>query len=156
MTSEPRQRPSADGSELDELLRRASHAMRHRFAEVLKPWDLSPHQLRALRVIRAREPLHLRELADYLRISPRSVTEVVDALTERELVERAPDPSDRRATTLSMTAAGHQLMADTERAGRADSADFFGRLSAGEQRELAQLLQKLTAGEPDRHHLGRG
>lgn len=131
--------------------------MRHRFAEVLKPWDLSPHQLRALRVIRAKEPLHLRELADQLRISPRSVTEVVDALTERELVERAPDPSDRRATTLWMTEAGHQLMADTERAGRADSADFFGRLTASERRELAELLRKLTAGEPDRPaHLGRG
>lgn len=157
--------PQANGSkagepdtDLGELLRRASHAMRHRFADLLKPWDVSPHQLRALRVIRAKQPLHLRELADQLRISPRSVTEVVDALTERGLVERAPDPSDRRATTLWMTEAGHQLMADTQSAGQADSAEFFGRLTATERRQLARLLEKLTADEPDRPHhphLGR-
>lgn len=142
----------ADGSESDlgELLRRASHVMRHRFADLLRPWDLSPHQLRALRVIRANEPLRLRELADDLRISPRSVTEVVDALTERELAVRAPDPNDRRATTVSTTEAGRQLMADAETAGRADSADFFGRLTAAERRELAALLQKLTADAPQK------
>lgn len=137
--------------DLGELLRRASHAMRHRFAELLKPWDLSPHQLRALRVISSNEPLHLRQLADYLRISPRSVTEVVDALAERELAERAPDPGDRRATTVSTTAAGRQLLCDVERAGQADVGDFFGRLTSAERRDLASLLGKLTADTPDHH-----
>jgi DNA-binding MarR family transcriptional regulator len=153
-------RPGTDEPEPDlgELLRRASHAMRHRFADLLKPWDVSPHQLRALRMIRANEPLRLKELADYLRISPRSVTEVVDALTERGLAERTPDPYDRRATSVSITAAGQQLMADAGNAGRADSAEFFGRLTATERRQLASLLEKLTADEPEhagRPHLGR-
>jgi DNA-binding MarR family transcriptional regulator len=148
MSSEPERRTSADGPDLDELLRRASHAMRHRFADLLKPWDLSPHQLRALRVIRANEPLHLRELADYLRITPRSVTEVVDALTDRMLAERVPDSNDRRATMVSTTEAGRRLMADVGNAGKADSADFFGRLSGAERSELAALLQKLTADTP--------
>lgn len=158
MRGEPAAGTTTDGGsepDLGELLRRASHAMRHRFAELLTPWDLSPHQLRALRVIRANQPLHLRELADYLRISPRSVTEVVDALTERELAERAPDPSDRRATTVSTTAAGRSLLCDVERAGRADAGDFFGQLTASEQRELAALLGKLTAAEPEHSRTGR-
>jgi len=152
MSSEPGHR-ATDGPDPDlgELLRRASHAMRHRFAELLRPWDVSPHQLRALRVILANEPLRLKELADYLRISPRSVNEVVDALTERGLAERTPDPSDRRATTVSITEAGQQLMADAGKAGRADSEDFFGRLTEAERRQLAGLLVKLTAAEPDRH-----
>lgn len=164
MSSAPGRRrsdePQTDEPEPDlgELLRRASHAMRHRFADLLKPWDVSPHQLRALRVIAAKEPLHLRELADSLRISPRSVTEVVDALAGRGLVERVPDPSDRRAITLWMTEAGHRLMADTQSAGRADTEDYFGRLDATERRQLARLLEKLTAGEPehsDHHHRRR-
>jgi DNA-binding MarR family transcriptional regulator len=143
--------------ELGELLRRASHVMRHRFADVLRPWDLSPHQFRALRVISANEPLHLRELADQLRITPRSVTEVVDALGERNLAERAPDPGDRRATTVSTTAAGRHLMHDVERASQADSADFFGRLSDSERRQLGKLLSKLTTSEHEgpHHHGGR-
>lgn len=153
-------RPETDEpeSDLGELLRRASHAMRHRFADLLAPWDVSPHQLRALRVIRANEPLRLKELADYLRISPRSVTEVVDALAERGLAERTPDPNDRRATSVSITAAGQQLMADAGNAGRAASAEFLGRLTATERRQLARLLEKLTADEPGRSghpHLDR-
>ena len=37
-------------------------------------------------------------LAERLHIAARSATEVVDALEERGLVERGPDPDDRRAT----------------------------------------------------------
>ncbi|GAB3919810.1 hypothetical protein GCM10011575_36340 [Microlunatus endophyticus] len=160
MRSEPGTRPPAGGdqSDLGELLRRASHVMRHRFAESLRPWDVSPHQLRALRVIAANEPLRLRELAELLRISPRSVTEVVDALAERELVERAAVPDDRRATAVSITAEGRRLMIDVGEAGRTNSADFFNRLTVAERRQLAALLAKLTAGEddvPHRHGPGR-
>jgi DNA-binding MarR family transcriptional regulator len=149
---------TADGEpepDLGELLRRASHAMRHRFAELLKPWDLSPHQLRALRVISSNEPLRLRELADYLRVNPRSVTEVVDALTERNLAERASDPEDRRATTVSTTAEARRLLAEVERASRVDAGDFFGRLTASERNQLAKLLGRLTADVPDHHRRRR-
>jgi len=149
MRSEPGHRPSAGGEQPDlgELLRGASHAMRHRFAELLSPWDVSPHQLRALRVIAANEPLRLRELAELLRISPRSVTEVVDALAERDLVVRAAVPDDRRATAVTITAAGRRLLSDVGEAGRANSADFFNKLTAAERHQLAELLGKLTAGE---------
>lgn len=141
--------------ELGELLRRSSHAMRHRFADVLKPWGLSPHQFRALRVINSNEPLRLRDLADQLRISPRSVTEVVDGLTAAELAERVPDPGDRRAITVSTTAAGRRLLRDVEQAARADSADFFGRLTAAERRQLAHILAKLSDGEGHGPGIGR-
>jgi DNA-binding MarR family transcriptional regulator len=148
----------SDGThpDLGELLRHASHAMRHRFSDVLRPWGLSPHQFRALRVISTNEPLRLRDLAEQLRISPRSVTEVVDGLSSGGLVERAPVPGDRRAIAVSTTASGRRLLRDVERAGRADSADFFGRLSDSERRQLAQLLIKL-AGEHGEHgeHGGR-
>ena len=50
-------------------------------------------------------------LADHLRIAPRSATEVVDALEERGWVQRSPDPTDRRATTSTLTGAGRELVA---------------------------------------------
>src|SRR3954464_8953511 len=91
---------------LGDLLMRAARTLRRRFGEVLTPWELSPHQARALRVGSSRDGVRLSERAEALRIAPRSATEVADGLQERGLVERAPDPTDRRAVGLTPTAAG--------------------------------------------------
>lgn len=80
--------PAGGPDDLEELLRSASHRMRHRWVEVLQPWELSPHHARALRAIVSSEPLRLSELAERLRVANRSVTDVVDALVERGLAER--------------------------------------------------------------------
>src|SRR3954453_1449286 len=94
--------PADDGTAaLGDLLLRAARTLRRRFGAVLAPWDLSPRQARALRVVCSGDGVWLSVLADALRIAPRSATEVADGLQERGLVERAPDPRDRRAVVLS-------------------------------------------------------
>lgn len=142
-----RQQPPTGGDrvpdDLDELLRNASHRMRHRWVQVLQPWELSPHHARALRAIVSSEPLRLSELAERLRVANRSVTDVVDALVERELAVREPVPGDRRATSVRATDAGRALLDDAERARRTDLTDFFGQLTERERRQLAGLLRKL-------------
>lgn len=140
-------RPDPGEDELGELLRHASHRMRHRWAEVLQPWELSPHQVRALRVIVGSEPLRLTELADRLRVANRSVTDVVDALVERGLAERGAVPGDRRATAVRSTKSGRELLERTEEARRVDNAAYFGRLTDAERVRLAALLRKLTESE---------
>ena len=73
--------PSTDGEEqLPELLMRSARAMRRRWADSLAPWDLSPHQARALRVVHRHEAARMGTIAAHLRIAPRSVTEVLDGL----------------------------------------------------------------------------
>src|SRR4030095_12810010 len=86
-----------DGTaELSDLLARVARTQRRRWRDVLAPWDLSPHQARALRVVTERDGVRLTDLAEALHIAPRSATEVADGLQERGLVERTPDPGDRR------------------------------------------------------------
>ena len=135
--------PDRTTDDLGELLRSASHRMRHRWVEVLQPWELSPHHARALRVIVSGEPLRLSELADRLRVANRSVTDVVDALVDRGLAVRGAVPGDRRATAVRATDAGHALLDNAEQARRADLTDFFGQLDAPERDQLAALLRKL-------------
>src|SRR5215212_11760160 len=94
---------------LGDLLMRAARTLRRRFGAVLAPWDLSPHQARALRVVSSGDGVRLSELAEALRIAPRSATEVADGLQERGLVARAPDPTDRRAVILRPTDQGRRL-----------------------------------------------
>jgi DNA-binding MarR family transcriptional regulator len=131
-------------ADLGDLLMRVARNQRRRFREVLAPWDLSPHQARALMVVSAEDGVRLSDLADRLHIAPRSATEVADALQERGLVERSPDPGDRRAILLRPTDEGRRVRAEIATARAADSAALYARLSEADRAALARILRTLT------------
>jgi DNA-binding MarR family transcriptional regulator len=117
-------------------LREASH-------ESLAPWDITPAQLRALRVLSHHGPLRLSGLSDHLRIAARSTTEVADALESRGLVRRRPDPRDRRATLVELTEHGESVLEAIRAARGSETERVFGRLSETDQAHLARILRKL-------------
>ena len=134
-----------DGS-LAEAFWLVARRLRHQSREALAPWGVSPSQLRALGVLLRHGAVRPGELAEHLRIAPRSATEVVDALAERGLVERRPDPADRRATQVVVTAAGTEL-GQAVRAARAAEADkVFATLDETDRAELTRLLRRLAEG----------
>jgi DNA-binding MarR family transcriptional regulator len=138
--------PDDDAEALGELLVRVTRGQRRRWREALAPWDLSPHHVRALRVVTDRSGTRLSELAEALHIAPRSATEVADALQARGLVERTPDPTDRRAVVLTPTEEGRRVQAEIAAARAADNRDLFARLDADDRATLARILRTL-AGE---------
>jgi DNA-binding MarR family transcriptional regulator len=134
-----------DGTaELGDLVLRVARLQRRRFREALAPWDLSPHQARALMVVCAGDGVRLSDLAGRLHIAPRSATEVADALQERGLIERTPDPGDRRAVLLRPTDEGRRMCGQIDAARRADAAELYGRLPAADRATLARLLRILV------------
>jgi DNA-binding MarR family transcriptional regulator len=138
--------PDDDAATLGELLMRAARTQRRRWREALAPWDLSPHHARALRVVCDRDGVRLSDLAEALHIAPRSATEVADALQARGLVERGPDPTDRRAVVLTPTAAGRQVQGEVSAARAADTRDLFARLDPADRATLARILRELGTG----------
>ena len=131
--------PVAD-EPLDVLLGRALRQLRHQWGAGVGEVDLAPLQARALRIVHEDGPLRLSELARRLRIVPRSAT---DALQERGLVLRSPDPSDRRATLLEMTGHGRSVATEVGRMRREQAEAFFGRLSANDRASLHRILTEL-------------
>ena len=131
-------------AELGDLLMRAARTLRRRWRDVLAPWDLSPHQARALGVVGKRDGVRLTDLAEALHIAPRSATEVADGLQERGLVERTADPGDRRVVILRPTDEGRRIRGEIDAARTADAALLFARLPAADRTELARLLQTLA------------
>ena len=129
--------------ELGELLMRVARTQRRRWRDALAPWDLSPHQARALGVVVERDGVRLSDLAESLHIAPRSATEVADGLQARGLVERTPDPGDRRAVILRPTAEGRRVRAEVGRARAADNEALLSRLSGDDRATLARLLAAL-------------
>ncbi|MFD4439918.1 MarR family winged helix-turn-helix transcriptional regulator [Nocardia sp. NPDC058519] len=127
-----------------DLLMQVARTLRRRWAAAYAPIGLTPHQARALRVTGEHDGLRLSAIADALRISPRSATEVVDALEEADLVTREPDPTDRRAILVAVTAQGKRTLAALTAARTKDADDFFGRLADHERALLRDILGKLV------------
>ena len=140
--AEPDVRASAD-TDLGDLVMRVARTIRRRGAEAMAPWGLPPHHARALRVVGRHDRIRPGELAGHLRVAPRSVTDVVDVLEQRGLLERHPDPGDRRATVLGLTPSGRQLLAEIGAIRRADSDAYFARLTERDRAALGRLLALL-------------
>jgi DNA-binding MarR family transcriptional regulator len=136
-------RGSANDETLAEAFWSVARQLRDTSQETLAPWDITPSHLRALRVLKRHGIMRLSELSDHLHIAPRSTTEVVDALESRGLVQRRPDPGDRRATLVEVTEDGASVL-DAIRAARGTEAErVFGRLSQTDRAHLARILRKL-------------
>ncbi|MFD3510115.1 MarR family winged helix-turn-helix transcriptional regulator [Nocardia sp. NPDC058666] len=127
-----------------DLLMQVARTLRRRWSAAYAPIGLTPHQARALRVTGEHNGLRLSAIADALRISPRSATEVVDALQEADLVTRHPDPTDRRAILVTVTASGKRTLDTLTDARTKDADDFFSRLTDEERAALRDILGKLV------------
>jgi len=71
---------------------------------------LTPTQLSALATVDRIGPLRLGDLAAAEGIAPSTLTRLVTVLEERGYVERCPVPGDARASTLTITPAGHEVL----------------------------------------------
>jgi DNA-binding MarR family transcriptional regulator len=136
--------PDSGGDEsLADAFSSVARKLRETSQEALAPWDITPAQFRALRVLRRNGVMRLSGLSDRLQIAPRSTTEVIDALESRDLVRRRPDPDDRRATLVEVTEQGTGVL-DAIRAIRGTEAErVFELLSPADRADLARILRKL-------------
>jgi DNA-binding MarR family transcriptional regulator len=64
--------------------------------------------------LRQQEGLSQVDLADVLELQPISLVRLLDRLVEHGLLERRPDPKDRRANRLFLTRTGRQLVDDLD------------------------------------------
>jgi DNA-binding MarR family transcriptional regulator len=137
--------PEEPEESLAEVFRGVARQLRQQTQRTLEPWDVTPGQARALGVLTRYGPMRLGALSEYLRIAPRSATEVVDALEEDRLVERRPDPDDRRATLVALTDRGEGVAAGIKAARAAEAEEFFARLDEADRASLARILRTLRS-----------
>ncbi|MFC8537328.1 MarR family winged helix-turn-helix transcriptional regulator [Streptomyces sp. DT224] len=88
------------------------------------------------------EPLPMRRIAQKLKCEPSNVTGIVDRLEARGLVERRPDPADRRVKLAAPTERGAATAAQLR-----DALDFarepLAGLSAADRTVLRDLLRRM-------------
>src|ERR1700751_4490932 len=74
-----------------------------RFAERLRALELLPADAGILRLLRMSSGISQQELSGRLKIHPSRLVAVLDNLERRGLVERRPNPEDRRLYSLHLT-----------------------------------------------------
>lgn len=161
--------PLPDSAALGELMHAAFRGLRKRWMHQLAPYNLTPHQFRAVSALgrmqerghaggrhevdggmpapageAEAEGIRLKELAERLHIAPRSATEVVDQLAAKGLVARRPHPRDRRATLLSLTEDGQALRARVKEDRKREADEFFSVLEPADRAELGRILGLLA------------
>ena len=103
---------------------------------------LTESRTRLLWELLQRGPSTQRELADALRVSPRNITGLVDALVDTGFVSRGPHPTDRRATLVQFTRRGADVAGELER----DQQEFARALFEGmPQAQLTGFVRGLDA-----------
>jgi DNA-binding MarR family transcriptional regulator len=76
----------------------------------------------------------------------------VNDLAERQLVERAPDPEDRRRNIITITAAGRRQLTHLDQLLAAAQDEFLAPLPAADRRNLIDLLTRLVDRHSDKHN----
>jgi DNA-binding MarR family transcriptional regulator len=105
----------------------------------------SPARMRLLAALHCKGARIMRGLHEELGVTARQVTNLVDALEAEGLVGRTPHASDRRATVVTLTHRGAELMDATLGPFRHKIAGPFRELDESDRRELLRLMEKLIA-----------
>jgi DNA-binding MarR family transcriptional regulator len=82
------------------------------FGRVVQPLGLTIIEWYILRALYERDGQHASELARAVGRAATSFTPNLDKLQEKGLIERRPDPADRRAVHIYLTRQGHELRED--------------------------------------------
>ena len=89
--------------------------------------------------------LKMGELSQRLMVTGGNVTGIADQLAKEGLVTREPDPADRRAWRISLTAAGRKAFAQMAALHEQWVIDLMRGLSDGERAQLHGLLGRLKS-----------
>jgi DNA-binding MarR family transcriptional regulator len=113
------------------------------YTEAGRDYGLTPQQGQLLCVLMS-QPRGMSELGEMLGHAKSSLTGLVDRTAQRGLVRREPDPRDKRAVRVALTAEGGRLAEDfyTETCRRIEVLP--ASLDDADRRRLANLLGQVV------------
>ena len=133
-------------SELPVALRAAYLALHRRSAARFAPHGLTADQFVLLATLSRGQALTQRDLAHRMSSDPSTVRAMLVLLEQQGLVQRDAHPSDSRARTVALTAAGKKKFRQAWRAGEPVREMMFGALQPAEAETLVRLLSRVADG----------
>ncbi|HVU28899.1 MAG TPA: MarR family transcriptional regulator [Sphingomicrobium sp.] len=121
----------------------AAHALRKAFDRRAVGLGVTRAQWKVLFRLDRHPGLRQIELADMLDIEPITLSRIVDRLEESALVERRPDPSDRRAWRLHVTVQAQPLIAKLKAVADELAADAFAGIDPKDIETATRVLERV-------------
>jgi len=100
--------------------------------------------LQTLRYVKEHKTPLMRDVANFLFITPPAATLLIDGLVKEGLLARVIDPKDRRTVRLRITKSGTTMFTRNSHEALAQIAEIFSALDGKEQATLVTLLEKVA------------
>ena len=124
---------------------RAAYLALHRRSEAqFAPYDVTADQFVLLATLARGHALTQRELARRMPSDPSTVRAMLVLLEKRGLIQRDTHPTDGRARTASLTAAGKQKFRELWHAGETIRAQMLGSMSPKDAAAVVRLLTHIA------------
>jgi MarR family transcriptional regulator for hemolysin len=125
------------------LVSDVARLLRRNFNRRAQDLGLSQAQWRALAYLARQEGVNQVTLAETLEIQPITLARLIDRLQAAGLVDRRPDPDDRRAVRLHLTAQAQPLIARMQALAAETREESMRGLSDGARKALTEGLRHM-------------
>jgi DNA-binding MarR family transcriptional regulator len=130
-------------AQVGHLLRRAHQRHASIFQDGIGAAQVTPTQFAALVKIKDLGQVSQNQLGRMTAMDPATIQGVIQRLAARGLIERTPDPDDRRLTRLALTAKGRAVVDQAIARAIGITEETLAPLSASERPVFLTLLRKL-------------
>ncbi|AOJ66835.1 MarR family transcriptional regulator [Burkholderia ubonensis] len=125
-------------------MQRAARNLARIFDDALRPLDLTNGQFSLLMSLNRPHPPAMKDVASLLAMDRTTLTAALKPLERRDLVAIEPDPDDKRSRLLSLTPAGHRLLAKAFPVWQRTHAEIEQPFSPDEVDRLRDQLRALS------------
>jgi len=138
------------------LLKRLGFGIKERTFEAFEAEGANPYQHGVLCTL-AESPRETQAtIADALGYDRSWLVGLLDELEQQGLIERKPDPADRRRNVVTLRPEGKDRLLQLRQVSKRVEEEFFSPLTADERQQLHALLHKLAAGNDPRFKANGG
>jgi DNA-binding MarR family transcriptional regulator len=134
-----------DAPTLGFLLHEVARLLKRRFERHARGSGLTRSQWQVLAYLSLREGINQSGLAELLEIEPITLGRIVDKLQVLGLIERRPDPTDRRVWLLHLTPAARPKLTLLHRLGVVTRGEALAGVPDADIEHLLKTLKALKA-----------
>jgi DNA-binding MarR family transcriptional regulator len=133
------------------MLARLERAVRRGINERVRAYDLTTPQYTVLSLLQRRTGLSNAQLARRAYMTPQSMSELMEALESKGLVERSAHPNHRRVLPAALTDEGHRVLAACDAAVDTLEDEMMRELAPAERKRLMAALKSCIRSFPEHY-----